>query len=168
MSKRLLISDANILIDMEAGNLIEQMFELDYEYVTPDILFSEELGEQHPHLIGHGLQILPLSGDSVEILIELVQKYNTIGVSSNDLSTLALAKQEAAPLLTGDRILREICLFEKQEVYGALWIVGEMIGDTIISVERAETAYQAMIDDGSRLPQDLIDEQLNKFKNIQK
>ena len=40
---QLLISDANILIDMEEGELLPQMFQLPYNFSIPDILFYEEL-----------------------------------------------------------------------------------------------------------------------------
>lgn len=46
----LLISDANILIDMEDGNLIPVIFQLPYEIAVPDILFELELRERHSHL----------------------------------------------------------------------------------------------------------------------
>ena len=40
---RLLISDANILIDMECGGLLDCMFTVDYEFAVLDVLFEEEL-----------------------------------------------------------------------------------------------------------------------------
>jgi len=149
---------------MDAGNLLESMFQLEHNYVVPDILFAEELKEQHAHLIDYGIQILPLSSHSMARMMNLVQKYNTTGVSSNDLSTLALAEQENAPLLTGDQILKQVCIQEHREVHGTLWIVGKMIENTLISVEQAESSYQLMINDGSRLPQKLIKKQINNFK----
>lgn len=45
---QLLISDANILIDMDDGGLLSSLFKLPYEFVTPDVLFEEELKENHP------------------------------------------------------------------------------------------------------------------------
>lgn len=44
---RVLISDTNIVIDMHDGNLIEAMFKLSYSFVTPDVLFVEELEERY-------------------------------------------------------------------------------------------------------------------------
>ena len=46
-----LISDANILIDLEVGGIIEGMFDLPYEFITPDILFEQELRRNHAHLL---------------------------------------------------------------------------------------------------------------------
>jgi len=39
----LLISDANILIDMADGGLLQAMFRLEETFAVPDVLFEEEL-----------------------------------------------------------------------------------------------------------------------------
>lgn len=52
---QLLISDANILIDLEEGELLGLLFQLPYQFSVPDILFAEELEAQHAHLPGMGL-----------------------------------------------------------------------------------------------------------------
>ncbi|WP_290649300.1 hypothetical protein [Aquisalimonas sp.] len=39
----LLIGDANVLIDMEVGGLLERMFALPHEFATPDALYADEL-----------------------------------------------------------------------------------------------------------------------------
>jgi hypothetical protein len=43
----LLIGDANIFIDLEAGGLITELFRLDDRIGVPDLLFEEELRAQH-------------------------------------------------------------------------------------------------------------------------
>ncbi len=37
------VSDANIFIDMDVGNLTRPMFRLDETFATPDVLYREEL-----------------------------------------------------------------------------------------------------------------------------
>lgn len=49
----MLISDANILIDLEEGQLLELFFHLPYQFKVPDILF-EELKADHGHLTEPG------------------------------------------------------------------------------------------------------------------
>lgn len=51
----LLISDANILMDVEMGDLVAPMFSLGYQFAVPDVLYYEELEEQHAHLLDMGL-----------------------------------------------------------------------------------------------------------------
>jgi len=58
VSHKLLISDANILIDVMAGGILEKIFSLDYEFAVPDVLFHEELREQHPDLPDMGPPVL--------------------------------------------------------------------------------------------------------------
>lgn len=112
----LLISDANILMDVEVGDLIAPMFSLGYQFTVPDILYYEELEEQHAHLIDMGLQIRSLSAKSVERVQLLSQTYAKPG--RIDLFALALAELERCPLLTGDAALRQAAEAEKIEVKG--------------------------------------------------
>jgi hypothetical protein len=55
---QLLVSDTNIFIDLEEGNLLNEFFALPYEIAVPDILYYEELDTSHSHLVNCGLQVL--------------------------------------------------------------------------------------------------------------
>lgn len=162
MARKLLISDANILIDVDVGGLIEPMFQLPYEYATPDILYEEEIKSHHGYYVKMGLRPIELSEQAVIRTIELANKYR--GVSSYDLSAFSLAEQEQAPLLTGDQKLRKLCQEENHEVHGTIWLVENMLEKNIIDVDRADIAYKYMIEDGSRLPEDKIKNQISRFK----
>lgn len=52
---QILISDANILIDIEIGDLTPAIFRLPYTITVPDILFELELKDQHKYLLKAGL-----------------------------------------------------------------------------------------------------------------
>ena len=71
MSHKLLISDANIVIDVMAGGILEEIFSLDYEFAVPDVLFHEELREQHPDLPEMGLTILALDEAAIIDTVQL-------------------------------------------------------------------------------------------------
>ena len=62
----LLISDANILIDIEDGNLTSVIFRLPYEIAVPDILFELELRERHSYLLEADLKVRSLTAESVK------------------------------------------------------------------------------------------------------
>lgn len=47
----LFISDANILIDFEVCDLIAPLFSLNCQFCIPDVLYVEELEEQHSYPI---------------------------------------------------------------------------------------------------------------------
>jgi hypothetical protein len=165
VAKKLLISDANILIDMIVGGLLDEIFKLDYEFGLPDVLFEYELRENHADLPDKGLQVMALESAAVDDTGSLYQRHRSSGVSVNDCMALALAKQEDCPLLTGDSALRQVSILEDVEVRGTLWLVGELMETHVIAVDQAAQAYDAMRTDGSRLPWKEVNAQIKKFKN---
>lgn len=154
----LLISDANILMDVEIGDLVAPMFSLGYQFAVPDILYYEELEEQHAHLLDMGLLARSLSAESVARVQALSQIYTRPG--RNDLFALALAEVEKCPLLTGDAALRQAAETEKIEVKGTLWLIGEMVREQRITINVARAALQKMRANGRRLPWSLAEEML--------
>ncbi len=158
MPAKLLISDANVIIDMEVGGLIEQMFTLDYEFAVPDVLYAEELKGSHPNLLKLGLKRRELQPAAVAYAVALGATYRKAG--RIDLMALALARQEQCRLVTGDQALREAGQSEGIEVVGTLWLVGEMLNAGIIARTGARAAYRAMKASDRRLPWGEIEKQL--------
>jgi predicted nucleic acid-binding protein len=165
VANKLLISDANILIDMIVGGLLDEIFRLDYEFGLPDVLFEYELRENHADLPDKGLQVMALEATAVEDTGSLYQRHRSSGVSVNDCMALALAKQEDCLLLTGDSALRQVSILEEVDVRGTIWLVGELMEAKVISVDQAARAYDAMRADGSRLPWKEVEAQIRKFRN---
>ncbi|MRK21540.1 PIN domain-containing protein [Pseudomonas sp. JG-B] len=158
---QLLISDANILIDLEEGELLELLFQLPYQFSVPDILFAEELEAQHAHLPGMGLLLGELEPQAMVYAFELIQRVN--GPSRNDCFALALAKQRNCPLLSGDQALRRVAEAEAVVVMGTIWLVEEMIHRDIISIEQARNAYLRMRANARRLPWDIALRRLDEW-----
>jgi hypothetical protein len=101
----ILISDANVLIDLEVGGIIERIFRLKAIIAVPDALFDKELADQHAHLITLGLQLRQL--DEVALLRVMAWSQRYPRPSGYDLMAFALAAQLDATLLTGDSRLRQ-------------------------------------------------------------
>lgn len=154
----LLISDANILMDVEVGDLVAPMFSLGYQFAVPDVLYYEELEAQHAHLLDMGLQTRTLSPKSVERGQTLSQAYVKPG--RNDLFALALAEFEQCPLLTGDAALRQAAEAEQVEVKGTVWLISEMVREQRITVTVARAALHKMRTNGRRLPWDAAGQML--------
>jgi rRNA-processing protein FCF1 len=146
----LLVSDANILIDMDEGGLLASMFSLDCRFIIPDILFSEELEERHAHFLELGLEQRSLSSEAMIATMQLAQVHTR--TSRNDLFALSLAKQEMCALLTGDKHLKEAAEKENVVVHGTIWLVEELVLTGKISVRIAYSAYEKMERSGRRLP----------------
>lgn len=151
----LLISDANILMDVEAGELVAPMFSLNYKFAVPDILYFEELEEQHSHLLKLGLEVRTLPSTCVERVQALSQTYKK--PSRNDLFALALAEMEKCPLLTGDLALRSAAEIEKVEIKGTIWLIEEMIREQRITRSVGRASIERMRNCGRRLPWDVAE-----------
>jgi predicted nucleic acid-binding protein len=158
----LLISDANILIDIEAGDLIAPMFSLGYQFSVPDVLFYEELEEQHAHFLELGLQVQGLDEKGIQRVQALSQTYKN--PSRNDLFALVLAEIEKCPLLTGDSALRRAAEAENLKVNGTLWLIGDMIQKKLITTVVARAALKKMQNSGRRLPWELAESLLASFE----
>lgn len=158
----LLISDANILLDMELGDLVASMFSLEYQFIVPDVLYAEELEAQHAHLLDLGLQTMPLSARGVARVLELSRLYVKPG--RNDLFTIALAEEKQCSLLTGDAALRQAAESEQIDVKGTLWLIEEMIKEGKITLQVARAALRRMQDNGRRLPWAIAEQRLSALE----
>ena len=57
-----LVSDASMLIDLERGRLLEEMFLLPFEFAVPDLLYARELaGPLGDQLMALGLRVEKLT-----------------------------------------------------------------------------------------------------------
>ena len=168
---RLLISDANILIDMEAGALLPFLFRLPVTIGIPDLLYYEEIAPGTPGLETMGLQILEVHGESVRYAAELPTRYNhTLPANSgarpshHDYMALALAKQEACTLLTGDANLRRVAEAEQIHVMGSIGLLCAMIKNQLLTVDDDLYALQQMKQRKRRLPWQEAEKQLNALR----
>ena len=157
----LLVSDANILIDMEEGGLLASMFSLDCRFIVPDILFAEELEDFHAHFLELGLEQKSLTSETMIAAMQLAQTYTR--TSRNDIFALSLAKQERCSLLTGDRHLKEAAEKENVRVHGTIWLVEELVLARKISAHVAKSAYEQMEKSGRRLPWKVAKDRLKKL-----
>jgi len=140
---------------MEVSNLTQKMFDLPYSFAVPDILYYEELEDEHENLLSLGLKVIPMSSKTIKYMESIVPLYRK--ASRNDLFALALAKQEACPLVTGDNALRHAGEKEAVIIFGTLWIIDELIKFEVVTVNQAKDAFEVMKENKRRLPWSLIE-----------
>lgn len=168
---RLLISDANILIDMEAGALMETLFRLPMQFGIPDLLYYEEIEPGSPGLEDLGLHVMEVSGDFVKYAENLPGKYqhalpanNGKKPSHNDYLALALAKQETCTLLTGDANLRLVASEEQVTVMGTIGLLCAMVENRLLTVDDALIALDKMKEGKRWLPWPKAEKMLNALR----
>lgn len=147
---RILISDANVIIDMEDCGLTSMMLKLPYQFLVPDLLFYSELQTHHPELLEQGLEIVELSPETMVRADELERKYRRPSIY--DCFALAAAEQEQCPLITGDGPLRKAAQQEDVELRGTIWVIEELVTNQLISLNEATVAFEKLKELGCRLP----------------
>lgn len=147
------VSDANVLIDVDAGELAESMFSIPHiNFYLPDVLFHQELRTRHAHFLKLGLQLKILPGHLVAKTAELMQNYPK--PSRMDIFALVLAMENDWILLTGDKNLKKVAEHLKLECHGTIWVVDQMLKSDVITSDTARDGFQKMKKNGSRLPWD--------------
>ena len=164
MTKRLIINDANVLIDIEKAELVELIFELDYEFAVPDLLYEEEIAPYSSDFKETALSAIEFDDDAKELLLQMQEKYKKSAMSRNDISALVLAIRNKCILLTGEKELRQTAKQEGVEVHGILWLIEEMFINKLITINDIELAYKKMEQAGSRLPWEEVDKQIEQVK----
>ena len=131
----LLVSDTSVLIDLDRGGILHEIFKLPFEVGVPDLLFEGELKHWHgPALEPMGLRVLSLDGAGVS----LGQSYRARErrLSLPDAFALALAKTGGHVLLAGDGSLRALAEAEHVECHGVLWVLDELEQHRVLAAEQ--------------------------------
>ncbi|GEA15529.1 hypothetical protein E308F_17730 [Moorella sp. E308F] len=153
MGKRqTLVTDTNLWIDLDKGDLILQMFRLPYKLVAPDAIIAELDEPDGFKLVALGLEKEELSGAEVLKVLEYARKYKK--PSRPDLFALVLAQRLKSPLITGDWDLRVAARQEGIEVHGTLWVIDKFVEMKMVAPKTASDSLKKMLGVGRRLPED--------------
>jgi predicted nucleic acid-binding protein len=148
------VKDANILIDLVNGGLLELCLRLPYEFVTTDLVLLQLEEEAQwsvvqPFVDSGALRTVSLTGlEMEEVVADPI--FPTLGLV--DAQVLWLAAKEKGILLTGDLPLRQEAERRKLAVHGVLWILTQMIETGTIEPQAAAKALRIMMAKGARLP----------------
>lgn len=160
-----LVSDTSVIIDLERGALLDDMFRLPFEFAVPDLLFHRELvGEIGERLMALGLRVEELAPG--ELTRATIVRRQHSDLSTPDTFAFALAEARGWPLLTGDGGLRRVAVEHQVEIHGVLWICdqfeeGEHI--TAIKLHAGLTAISSH--PRCRLPGTEVRRRLDRYAN---
>jgi predicted nucleic acid-binding protein len=153
---RIIVSDSSCLIDLRKASLLDVFLRLPYEILVPNTLFEDELLRFSPAqkelLLRGGLQVIDLPGESVLRAQAIVGAHSRLSI--HDGFAFALAESRPGSiLLTGDGGLREVAERHEIEVHGVLWVIDEIHGNGLASVEDLLAVLRGFQDDTTvRLP----------------
>lgn len=149
-SQSVLVTDANIWIDLDNGGILLEVFHLPYQFLIPDFAIQELIRPRWETLEVLGLRAHELPAEQVVELLQLRQVHKNLSII--DLAAFLLAKMLEATLLTGDRCLNELASASGLSVHGVLWLLDEMVHFKALSPGQAATALKRMLELGARLP----------------
>ena len=146
---KVLVSDSSILIEFSKRQLLDRMFELEFQFAVPDLLFYEELIDLGPYsrkdLLAFGLSVESLDAEGVELAIAYQSARPALSLV--DSFALALAGQQGWHLLTEDRTMRSVAELEGIIHRDAMWIIDNMVDAGVLSASQVLTALEQMRDD---------------------
>jgi predicted nucleic acid-binding protein len=139
-----LVSDTSVVVDLERGGLLDQVFQLAHEFAVPDLLFERELaGALGQRLMALGLRVEVLSGEEVAVAARLARAERAL--SAPDAFAFAVAHSRTWTLLTGDGALRRVAEAEGLETHGVLWLMDELERELGLGRHILHDALSAMV-----------------------
>lgn len=169
---RVIINDANILIDLVHLDLMNEFIQLEIELKTTDFVF-EELNENQKIIIEGFVN----SGDIELIITEKEEDFisistileNSSGLSFVDCSVWHYANKLDGILLSGDGRLRKQATANGVLVKGILYIFDQLLLNHLISFDYAIEKLEQLYEINPRLPINSKNERITSWsshKNI--
>lgn len=138
-----LVSDTSVIIDLDRGALIEDLFRLPYEFAVPDLLFERELrGPLGDRMVALGLRVEELT--SQEVTRAAVLRRLKADLSTPDTFAFVIAEGRGWPLLTGDGSLRAMAQETGLSVHGVLWLFDEFERAAVVEFIRLHQGLSAI------------------------
>lgn len=165
---KIVINDANILIDLAKLELLEVFSKLHFDLHTTDFIIEELNDEQHEpvsKLIKIGKLKVIETEDAIDFqgIINILD--NCSGLSFEDCSVWYYSKKMAGALLTGDGKLRKQATKEGIEVRGIIFIFDELLKQGLISFILAINKIEDLSILNNRLPQKEIEKRIESWKS---
>jgi hypothetical protein len=158
-----LVSDTSVLIDLERGQLLEEMFRLPFEFAVPDLLYARELaGPLGEQLIALGLRVEVLT--PAELSRATITRRQNECLSTPDTFAFAIAQSRQWTLLTGDGGLRELAQAERIDVHGVLWLFDQLADGNHVALDRLHQGLNTIFaHPRCRLPANEVRRRLARF-----
>jgi predicted nucleic acid-binding protein len=147
----LLVTDTNIWVDLENGEVLESIFSLPYQFVTSDFVGEEIPKKLWESLTSFGVKVYHLNSEQISGIYHLNQTCRSVSIT--DLSSLVLARDLPAILLSGDKPLRKLAEKQAVEVHGVLWLLDNLIDHQIIQLRQAVLVLKRILATNARLPE---------------
>jgi len=161
----LLVSDANIFMDLEKIGLLIEFSKLDIEISTSDFVFNELNEKQQMIVKSLNIEIYTLDANELMVFFTEYQALGQVKISSQDYSIYYFAKKYEAYLLSNDKALRKFSNKNSVDVKGIFYILDLIIEQSNLSKNDLVKSI-ALLLDNSWLPKDEIYKRLERLKTV--
>ncbi len=153
-----------MIIDLDRGGLIDDLFRLPFAVAVPDLLFDRELGGRlGERLMSLGLQVEELTPS--ELARATVVRRQRVDLSTPDTFAFAIAEARRWTLLTGDGGLRRLAVAEGVEMHGLLWVIDLFEAEAIVGKSRLHAGLSTIFGHPRcRLPAAEVRRRLARFE----
>lgn len=168
--KKIVVNDTNVFIDLYEIGLLEEFFSLPWEVHTTDFVMLELQREgQHETVAKYKANkrlLVPVleAKEMLEIGNLYQQNQNRTNLSLTDCSVWYYAKVNNYILLTGDRKLRTVSVFDGVEVHGVIYVFDSLVELDIISRQVAVEKLKQLYSINPRLPKEEINKRINLWE----
>ena len=168
IEERIVISDANVFIDLLSVSLLEAFFALPCEICTTDFVVGEiTLPEQQKivqkFIKSKKLGVVSFDVDDIDQVVLLHSKCQN-NASIVDCSVWYYAKKVNGRLLTGDGKLRSAAEKDNVKVSGVLYLFDNFVEYGILTTEEAADDLEALMLYNVRLPKSECLSRIRKWR----
>jgi rRNA-processing protein FCF1 len=165
---KVVINDANILIDLVELDLLETFSQLDFELYITDFVVNEINNYQKKAIqkLNTNQQLAILETTEVSDYQAIQQLLDTNnGLSFEDCSVWHYSQKLKGILLTGDGKLRKQALKSGLEVRGIIYIFDELVKAQLLSYLDAANKMESLVQLNNRLPKKEIEKRIKAWRN---
>ncbi|NDP22472.1 MAG: PIN domain-containing protein [Paludibacter sp.] len=156
---KLLINDANILIDIVKLGLVEAFLSLDFDLHTTDFVFAELDDQQQKDISSERLKIITtVNQQDFTSIMSLLNAHK--GLSFEDCSVWHYTQKLEGTLITGDGALRKKALQSGLNVKGIIYIIEEIKNNGLLPLQTCIEKLTELKVINNRLPLQEIDKRI--------
>lgn len=150
----MVVQDANVLMDLINGGILDVWFRLGAETWTTDFVVAEIIRPDQQKAISGAIKRkrIHVSGSPPEGLPPLLALSETWSISIADASVLRTAQIRGAILMSGDGPLRRAASNEGVDIRGVLWALDELVAANELQPSDAAHSLKQILEAGSYLP----------------
>jgi rRNA-processing protein FCF1 len=161
---KLLINDANILIDIVKLDIVDAFMSLEFDLHTTDFVLAELNDIQQEKIALGRLSILKT--DSVEDFSSIVSLVNLHkGLSFEDCSVWHYTQKMQGTLITGDGMLRKKALNAGLAVKGIIFILEQIKEQNKLPIALCIEKLEVLKTLNERLPKHEIDKRIHDWNS---